>query len=77
MGYSVTFKTSVIEDMHKIGQAKGERILRDIYQKLSQDPSRGEVLKVGQVELWQHKVGDFTVVYTFLDEEIRILSVLD
>ena len=77
MQYQVQFKASVLNDLQHIGPTKGERILRDIYQKLSQDPTRGDLLKLGKSELWQHKVGEFTVVYTFTEAALTILSIME
>lgn len=77
MHYEVQFKASVLEDLREIGPAQGERILREIYQKLSPDPARGNVLKLDASELWQHKIGLFTIVYTFSDQVLQILSILE
>lgn len=77
MYYEVQFKASVQQDLEQIGPAQGERILRGIYQKLSHDPTRGNVLKLGASELWQYKIGLFTIVYTFGEQSLKVLSILE
>lgn len=73
--YRIQFKASAEKDFRKIGRSEGERIMRNIREKLALDPKIGIPLKASKQRLWRHRIGDYRVIYAFNDEECWILVV--
>lgn len=70
------FKISFTRSARKELEALPSNIVQRIYpriESLSENPRPSGCKKLkGSTELWRFRVGDYRVIYSILDEEIRI-----
>jgi mRNA interferase RelE/StbE len=73
--YNVTYKKSVQRDLKQLSKPEAKRILDQIEQELAKDPESNPVLKGQFTGLRKFRVGDYRVIYSLLETEIRILRI--
>ena len=75
MVYNVTYKKSVQRDLKPLSKSEAKRILDQIEQELVKDPESNPSLKGQFAGLRKYRVGDYRVIYSLLETEIRILRI--
>jgi len=73
--YNVTYKKSVQRDLKQLSKSEAKRILDQIGQELVKDPESNPSLKGQFAGLRKYRVGDYRVIYSLLETEIRILRI--
>jgi addiction module RelE/StbE family toxin len=75
LAYNVTYQKSVQRDLKHLSKPEAKRLLDQIEQGLVKDPGSNPVLKGQFTGLRKYRVGDYRVIYSLLETEIRILRI--
>ncbi|MDA4127867.1 MAG: type II toxin-antitoxin system RelE/ParE family toxin [Thaumarchaeota archaeon] len=75
MAGKILYKSSVRHDLKKINPKDAERILREITEKIGDNPSAGETLSGEFKGLFKVRIGDYRVIYTVVAGAILVLRI--
>lgn len=75
MGSKIFYKSSVEKDIRKIGHKERIKILEEVENCLSVNPTEGKKLKGKFKELRSLRIGDYRVIYTMIKEGVLILRI--
>ena len=72
MVFKVVYHRKIKKDLKKLDKNIVDQFFNIINEKLSKNPYQGIKLKGRYKNLWKYRIGDFRIIYSILDEEIRI-----
>ena len=73
MAYNILYKKSVQRDLKKFSKAEASRIVDQIKKELSEKADTYPVLKWQFAGLRKYRVGDYSVIYAILGEDVLTL----
>ena len=73
MAYNILYKKSVQRDLKKFSKAEASRIVDQIEKELSEKADTYPVLKGQFAGLRKYRVGDYSVIYAILGEDVLTL----
>ena len=75
MGYNITFKNSVANDLRRISKQNVKRILGKIDKDPVSKPERFPCLSGPFAGMRKFRVGDYRVIFVIMDKDVLILRV--
>ena len=75
MAYRILYKKSVSRDLNRLSKADARRILDQIDRELPKKAASNPVLKGQFAGLRKHRIGDYRVIYSILDDDVVILRI--
>ena len=75
MAYKILYKQSVSRDLKRLSKAEAGRILNQIDGELPKKAASNPVLKGQFAGLRKHRIGDYRVIYSILDDDVVILRI--
>jgi mRNA interferase RelE/StbE len=75
LGYRIEFKSSVSHDLRKLDKETARRIISEIHEFLSDNPSSGERLHGEFQGLYKLRLGDYRVIYAIIKDRVLILRI--
>jgi len=73
LAYNILYKKSVQRDLKKFSKAEASRIVDQIEKELSEKADTYPVLKGQFAGLRKYRVGDYSVIYAILGEDVLTL----
>ncbi|SFV87405.1 RelE/StbE replicon stabilization toxin [hydrothermal vent metagenome] len=73
--YKLSFDDKVVKDLKKIDRTWQSKILKLIKTKLVENPYLGKRLVGNLSPYYRYRVGDYRVLYSINDEEVRVFVV--
>ena len=73
MGYRIEYKSSVSRDLKQLDKKGAVRLLRELKEILSQNPTAGEPLHGEFKRLYRLRVQDYRVVYALTTDAVLVL----
>ena len=73
--YKIEYKSSVSRDLKQLDKKGAVRLLRELKEILSQNPTAGEPLHGEFKGLYKLRVGDYRVVYAMTTDTILVLRI--
>lgn len=75
MAYSLGYKKSIQHDLRRVSKSVARHILDKIEQELVKNPELNPALKGQFAGLRKYRVGEYRIIYSLLETEIRILRI--
>ena len=75
MVYEIEYKSSVSHDLRKLDKKTASRILSQINEFLSKDPSTGDRLQGEFAGLYKMRIGEYRVIYTIIKNKVLVLRI--
>lgn len=75
MAWRIELTDEAVKQLKKIGHADAKRILRGRIQPLEDPRQLGKPLTGQLGELWRYRVGNYRLIASIEDDEIRVLVV--
>ena len=75
MAYNIVYKKSVQRDLKKFSKAEARRVLNQVEEELSKKADTYPVLKGQFAGLRKYRVGDYTVIYAILGDDVLVLRI--
>lgn len=75
MAFSVSYKSTVEDDLRRLDKPVARRILQKIETDLAKDPARGIAMQGEFQGLFRYRVGDYRIVYARVADGILVLRI--
>ncbi len=75
MAYNIVYKKSVQRDLKKLSKAEAHRVLNGVEEELSKNADTYPVLKGQFAGLRKYRVGDYSVIYAILGDDVLVLRI--
>ena len=72
MGYRILYHRNIKKDLKKLDRHMVNLFFNTVKRKLSEDPYSGIKLKGRYKDLWKYRLGDFRIIYSIIDKELKI-----
>jgi len=72
LGYRILYHRNIKKDLKKLDRHMVNLFFNTVKRKLSEDPYSGIKLKGRYKDLWKYRLGDFRIIYSIIDKEIKI-----
>lgn len=72
MVYKVVYHRKIKKDLKKLDRHIINRFFNIVNEKISKNPRNGIRLKGRYKYLWRYRIGDFRVIYSIIDKEVKI-----
>ena len=73
--YKLSYKSSVSDDLKRLGHEEIKRLLKGIETRIVINPQLGKPLKGDFRGCFRYRFGDYRVIYTIINREILILRI--
>jgi mRNA interferase RelE/StbE len=70
--YSVLYHRNIKKDLKKLDKKILDLFFKVIKGKILKDPYLGTKLKGRYKDLWKYRIGDFRIIYSIMNKEVRI-----
>jgi len=75
LAYNIVYKKSVQRDLKKFSKAEARRVLNQVEEEFSKKADTYPVLKGQFAGLRKYRVGDYTVIYAILGDDVLVLRI--
>jgi len=72
LGYRILYHRNIKKDLKKLDRHMVNLFFNTVKRKLSEDPYSGIKLKGRYKDLWKYRLGDFRIIYSIIDKELKI-----
>lgn len=72
MSYSILYNRQIKKDLKKLDKDVIDLFFNTVKKKISKNPYLGIKLKGRYKDLWKYKIGDFRIIYSIINQEIKI-----
>jgi len=75
LAYNIVYKKSVQRDLKRLSKPEAQRVLNQIEEELSENADTYPVLKGQFKGLRKYRIGDYSVIYAILENEVLVLRI--
>lgn len=75
MAYKLSYKSSIANDLKRLGHEQINRLLKGIETRIVANPKLGKPLKGDFQGCYRYRFGDYRVIYTVTGSDILILRI--
>jgi mRNA interferase RelE/StbE len=73
LGYQILYHRNINKDLKKLDKKIVDLFFSAVKEKILKDPYIGVKLKGRYRNLWKYRIGDFRIIYSIKNGEIKIL----
>ena len=73
MAYRILYHKNIKKDLKSLDKSIADTFIRIIETGISENPFSGERLKGKLRDIWKYRIGNYRVLYTIHQDELRVL----
>jgi mRNA interferase RelE/StbE len=73
LAYRILYHKNITKDLKSLDKSIVDTFIRIIETRISENPFLGERLKGKLRDIWKYRIGNYRVLYTIHQDELRVL----